>query len=372
MSDPSAAPRSRKDDRRERTRERLLQAALELLRLEGMSAVSVMRITKRVGVHHSLFYAHFKTLDECLAALAARVLDAIEPVERSLRRDVLARAMSDRRALGAHFTQSLSRWLEHRPLVELLLAHRLDQTPFGQTLRPALARMRDDIAAELWNIAAKLGVEGKHMLEMRALADLCLNTFLWALEANLDGRASDPDALGTMLADVFLAQNLAAFRRLLRPSYEDMVAARFSPEERRLLGQGRRQWRDHVKDKDDAALVAEFGSAEAPVEVILHAMACCFLPQAAEGQRVDLGYVVTTPAGAVERNMVFENGRCSVEPSEGRPEPRCTVRLSLRTLLETITGARTFNQAFEAGDIRIAGDVLFSVEVMDWFYWPRR
>ncbi|MFI5309101.1 MAG: TetR family transcriptional regulator [Polyangiales bacterium] len=350
----------------------MLQAALELLRLEGMSAVSVMRITKRVGVHHSLFYAHWKTLDDCLAALAAHVLEALEPVDRTLRRDVLARAMSDRRALGVHFAESLGRWLEHRPLVELLLAHRLDQTPFGQTLRPALARIRDDIAAELWDIAAKLGVEGKHMAEVRALADLCLNTFLWALEASIDGRESDPVALGTLLADVFLAQNLAAFRRMLRPSYEAMVAARFGPEQRQLLTQGRRQWRSHVQGRDDAALIAEQGGAEAAVEAILRAMAGCFLPQAAQGQRADVAYAVATPEGTVRRCFVFDRGECTVEHCEGRPEPRCTLQLSLRTLLDTVTGVRSFNQAFDAGDIRIDGDVLFSVEITDWFYWPRR
>ena len=47
----SQPPGRRRDDRRERTRERLLAAAVEVLRREGLGALNVSRIAKDVGVH---------------------------------------------------------------------------------------------------------------------------------------------------------------------------------------------------------------------------------------------------------------------------------------------------------------------------------
>ena len=113
----------RRDDRRERTRERMLTAAISLLRREGLSAVSVSRVAKEVGVHPSLFYAHFKNIDAFLAAAAQRVIETLAPVDRELRRELMKRAVTDRRQLARYFEHAFERWLEQRAFVELLLAH---------------------------------------------------------------------------------------------------------------------------------------------------------------------------------------------------------------------------------------------------------
>ncbi len=365
---PGSAPRTRNDERRERTRERLLQATLDLLRLEGMGAVSVSRITKRVGVHHSLFYAHFKTLEECLAVVAGRVLEKLAPMDRALRRDVLARSLADRTALAQLFETTLDRWLEQGPLVELLLAHRLDQSALGQTLRPAMARMRDELAAELWNVAAKLGVEGRHLSEVRALADLFWNDFLWALELLLEGRAHDRAELGRMLADAYLAQSFAAFRRMLGPSRETIVAARFSPAQRQHLDRTLAGWRERVAAYDDAALIAQLGGAEAVVDAVLHAMSTRFLPALAAGRSAIVAYMISAPQDTICRRLVIDHDACAVDAGcDGRPA-RCTLALSLRVLLETSSNLRSFNEVFGTGELRVQGDVLFSAELLDWFY----
>jgi AcrR family transcriptional regulator len=362
--------RGHKDERRERTRQRLLQAALDLLRLEGRGALGVSAITRRVGVHHSLFYAHWKTLEDCLAVVAERVLEKLEPMDRALRRDVLARSMSDRRALASMFEATLDLWLGQRPFVELLLAHRLDQSALGQTLRPALARIRDDLAAELWNLAARLGIGGEHMPEVRLLADQFLNTLLWALELVVDGRAPDRAVLAVMLADGYLAQTKAAFGRMQTPPYEAIVAARFSPGQRRLRAQARAAWRVRIAEQDDAALVAHFGDAEAAVDAALRSACVSFLPEAARGQSAVVCYAVAVAGTTIARWFVIDRGECSVLAADDGKEPRCTLHLSLRTLLQTFTGARSYNEAFRAGDIHVEGDVLFSAEMIDWFYAP--
>ena len=224
MASPDSAqqPGKRRDDRRERTRERMLAAAISLLRREGLSAVSVSRIAKEVGVHPSLFYAHFKNIDAFLAAAAQRVIETLAPVDRELRRELMKRAVTDRRQLARYFEHAFERWLAQRPFVELLLAHRLDRSSMGEALRPSLSAMREDLTAELWDLAAEVGVDGKYIAEVRALADLHLTHWLWALESLIDGRIHDRSVLAAMLADIYISSNMTFFARVQGRSHEDL------------------------------------------------------------------------------------------------------------------------------------------------------
>ena len=59
-------PRER---RRDLTRERLFEAAIEEFRREGFDRASIARIAKRAGVSRASFYFHFPTKDHVLAEL---------------------------------------------------------------------------------------------------------------------------------------------------------------------------------------------------------------------------------------------------------------------------------------------------------------
>ena len=175
-------PRIERKDRRERTRERFIQAALELLRTEGVQGVTVSQVSKRIEVHHTLFYAHFEDVSACLAAAADRVIATLAPVDRELRRELMRRAVTDRRALGRYFEGAFERWMNERACVELLLAHRLDRSALGEALRPALAAMRDDLVTEARELATQVGIAGEqHLPALREHADLLLGQWLWAL-----------------------------------------------------------------------------------------------------------------------------------------------------------------------------------------------
>jgi len=63
---------------------------------------------------------------------------------------------------------------------------------------------------------------------------------------------------------------------------------------------------------------------------------------------------------------VMENGTCRLEDASGAPT--LVLAMSFRTALETITRARHFDQAFRAGDLRIAeGDLNAALSFLDWF-----
>jgi AcrR family transcriptional regulator len=348
----------------------MIAETISLLRLEGLSAVSVSRIAKRVGVHHSLFYAHFKNLDACLAAAAQHVLEALAPVDRDLRREMLERAVTDRQKLAHYFESAFARWLEQRTVVELLLAHRLDHSKIGEALRPALGMMRDGLTADLWDLAAAIGVDGKHIPEVRALADLHLAHWLWALENLLEGRMHDRAALASMLADLFVSTNMTFFARATRPSRSELWNTHFSQEQRAALADQKALLRHWLETGSENELIARAGGAEQLVDQVLGALTQYFVPAAARGASAIAVYRIEHASGTVVRRLVVRNGQCTIDADCDAEPARITLTQSLRSLLETHSGLRHFDEAYRKHEIRIEGDLFFAIELLDWFYVP--
>ena len=61
-----------RDKQRERTRQRLYEAALEVFRQDGVEAARVDDIAKTAGVSRATFYFHFPTKDDVLVARLAQ------------------------------------------------------------------------------------------------------------------------------------------------------------------------------------------------------------------------------------------------------------------------------------------------------------
>lgn len=365
-------PRIERKDRRERTRERFIQAALELLRTEGVQGVTVSQVSKRIEVHHTLFYAHFEDVSACLAAAADRVLATLAPVDRDLRRELMRRAVTDRRALARYFEGAFERWMSERACVELLLAHRLDRSALGEALRPALAAMRDDLVTEARDLATQVGIVDNNFLpEMRAHADLVLGQWLWALEMLIEGRTQDRVQLAGMLADATINANLRFLDSTRRPTREQAIAARYaSPEERATMHAARSRLNETLKSHDEAWLIARGGSSEEVLWRLLEGTCPFFLPAVAGSAFARVRYRITAPdrAEPVELELVVKDGKCNVEKPSPAASPTLVLSMSLRTMLETTTLIRHFDAAFRAGDLRISdGDLHAALSFLDWF-----
>jgi len=76
----SASRRGRpKGDKRERTRARLLDAALELTRQKGFERTTLQEIAERAGMTTGAIYGNFRNRDELFMALAERQWAPIRP-----------------------------------------------------------------------------------------------------------------------------------------------------------------------------------------------------------------------------------------------------------------------------------------------------
>lgn len=68
---------SKRSDRKEASRERILKVASQLVRKKGFHGVGVAEVMNEAGLTHGGFYAHFDSRDDLLRAAVARADDDI-------------------------------------------------------------------------------------------------------------------------------------------------------------------------------------------------------------------------------------------------------------------------------------------------------
>ncbi|HSV39112.1 MAG TPA: TetR family transcriptional regulator [Nocardioidaceae bacterium] len=76
-----------RQERKERTRQAILDAALELSREGGLSTLSLRSVAKRVGIVPTAFYRHFASVEELGLALTEQSFGALREMLREVRRD---------------------------------------------------------------------------------------------------------------------------------------------------------------------------------------------------------------------------------------------------------------------------------------------
>lgn len=192
------------------TRQRLLDAALEILDEEGGAALTTVSVTKRVGIAQSSFYAHFADMDELLRQLTEQLAVERQRTTRRARWRFGTERGSER---GRDmFRVPLAGLLAHPAILRLVLRSRLDpSSPLGQWSRELVEDNRRELIEDL--VAG--GAPASSALERRQLemfADgLIALTESMALGA-VDGRYTDIEEI----VDVLLAFCGGFFRRVQR------------------------------------------------------------------------------------------------------------------------------------------------------------
>jgi AcrR family transcriptional regulator len=171
---------------REATRERLVQAAIDLIRQGGISAVSTVSVTQAAGFAQSSFYMHFANVDECLKAAAEQVGEHLRVFIAANRRETQDRGEKE------HFQTILSLFLQERQFAELLLRHRHDPSALGQVLGQIMEQIRTDLVADLWQLAQDMGVGEEDYDRVLLQSEFILASVLAAGEALLAGRVTNP------------------------------------------------------------------------------------------------------------------------------------------------------------------------------------
>ncbi|MDH5673102.1 MAG: TetR/AcrR family transcriptional regulator [Myxococcales bacterium] len=189
------AKRPRNDKRRARNRAALIEATLALSDEHGSSGLTAASIALRAGLHKQAFYAHFKNLDECLAAVAKHlgrefndVLLAQQLVE------IVALPERNRDAEREALHGLLAHALQRRSVYALLLKERYGEGPLGQTIRKMIQWSRRACTASLWALAQRAEIDASHLHDVEALAHMVLEMAFDAYDRILEDESLEPEA----------------------------------------------------------------------------------------------------------------------------------------------------------------------------------
>jgi AcrR family transcriptional regulator len=216
MLESQEARRPRNDKRRARNHEALLTAAIDIAQEDGAAALTPLRITERAGLHKPAFYAHFKTVDDCVQAIAVRIVQQNTWREDVLYREAFASLPPDRNKLVEALELTLHTALASPALYRLVLRCRYDDSELGRTVRDIFDKMCVRWTDVLWDLALRLGVGAEHLREVAVLAERNLEYQLVAIWRVVDGRENDLRAEAMRHERYVAAINRAEFERMLR------------------------------------------------------------------------------------------------------------------------------------------------------------
>lgn len=144
----TARPATNRQIAKERTRQRLLDAALEILDEEGESGLTTTRITRLAGVSQPTFYVHFTDMDDLLKDLIQRLWEERRAGQRETRAEM-------RQATTGSVVRELTRatinsLVAHPAVLRLVMRSRLDQSsPLGEYTRAELDITLDNMITAL-------------------------------------------------------------------------------------------------------------------------------------------------------------------------------------------------------------------------------
>lgn len=183
-----------RDERKQRTRQALLDAALELLEDQSFSSLSLRQVTKAAGIVPTAFYRHFDDMEQLGLALIDESFRTLRAMIRDARSD--------------------PQMFEHviRNSVEVLVRHVKDHQPHFRFIARerfgGVATLRHAIRSEIRMFASELAVDMARFpvldrwqtQDLQLLAGLIVNAMVSTAEAILDAPPKDPRAEAEIIA----------------------------------------------------------------------------------------------------------------------------------------------------------------------------
>lgn len=170
-----------------RTRQRLINGLLEVLKSDGLQGLTTTKVAEAAGVAQSSFYFHFEGMDDAMQAAARYLGGQIQQAIREQRHH-FEDGRNPVEALRESNRGTLEAFLSEPVFAELFLTHRRDpQSPLGRTFRQLLDQSRQELIDDLRCMHPALP-------RPEIYGELFVGMTLAAVEAVIDGRITDKDA----------------------------------------------------------------------------------------------------------------------------------------------------------------------------------
>ena len=198
------------------TRERLVAAAIDIVRNEGLADSTTVEITRRAGIAQPGFYKYFRNVDECLEEATMQVLDERRHTFIAMRRGIKNR--NDPDEVAAHCLAILDAVAEDRSFHELMVRYRRDPSTLGKAIRAVEARILEDYVEELWAQANVAGLRADQRPRLAILAELALHCLGACIERVMEHEGTDRGELARDFAEFMIGGTRAVLgRRLGKP-----------------------------------------------------------------------------------------------------------------------------------------------------------
>jgi AcrR family transcriptional regulator len=205
----------------EETRERIVDAALQLFREQGFDETTMRDIAKEAHVATGAAYYYFRSKEELVMAFYARTAQEAQ----TLMPAVLSRSTDLRKRLHGAIDLKLSQFAEHRRLLIALLRIGIDPkhplSPFGKETRP----MRDESIGDF-----RSALEGSNVKVPKELQGE-LPRLLWLYQMGIILFWIFDETPGQLKTEKLLDGSLDLIVRLIRLSSLPLMG----PLRRRLL-----------------------------------------------------------------------------------------------------------------------------------------
>jgi AcrR family transcriptional regulator len=177
-----------RQQRKQRTRQALIDAALALLEGQSFSSLSLREVTRAAGIVPTAFYRHFDDMEELGLVLIDESFRTLRAMIRAARAD----PRTDEHVIGNSVELLVSYVHEHETHFRFIARER-----FG-----GVAALRHAIRAEIRLFASDLAIDLARFPyldrwtteDLQLLAGLMVNAMVSTAEAILDAPPKDPEA----------------------------------------------------------------------------------------------------------------------------------------------------------------------------------
>ncbi|CBL47298.1 Transcriptional regulator [gamma proteobacterium HdN1] len=199
---------SREAAKRE-TRQRLLNAARDVLAEEGADVLTTGHVAKRAGIAQPTFYVHFRDMDDLLQALAKDQVGGLREQLRALRLQMTASGQRPEELIRETYRAPLLLLVRQRSAALRLLISEMyrPNTALGQAAR----NLVNDVIEDLYQDSLTLGVGA--FIAHEKLKLLCEGVIMLTIHYGLsilEGRQQDLDLVVDVLTQMTMAVMLTA------------------------------------------------------------------------------------------------------------------------------------------------------------------
>lgn len=187
---PEAAPTGVRDERKQRTRKALLDAALTLLDGErSFSSLSLREVAKVAGVVPAAFYRHFSGMDELGMSLVDDSFRTLHQMMREARSAPLPPSNLVARSVETFLIYAQA----HRLHFQFIAKERVSgSSSVRLAIRKELRLWTSELATDLSPFPKLKGLNGD---DLRMMAGLVVNAMIGATELILDADVNDAEEL---------------------------------------------------------------------------------------------------------------------------------------------------------------------------------